>query len=414
MRLHRWCGLAMAGFIILSALTGSVLAFYHELDAALNPVFYTVPAEPQLLEPIALKNAALSYAGEGARISSLPLRIEAGHPVEFTVQGVEGFDRIYLNPHSGEVVGTRRWGDLSQGLTNLMPFLFKLHSALALPGRLGVLVLGIVALVWAFDCFVGFYLTLPRMSRHSGSGSLRGDGFWQRWKRAWQLRWLQGGLKLQFDLHRAGGLWLWPMLFVFAWSSVGFNLSTEVYRPIMGKLFQLQHPAFDLPTLAEPLVEPKIGWSEALRKARAVLAEQQARHGIEVRFEDRLQYRPGQGVYRYRVNTSRDIQSTYGSTEFYLDGNTGELLGMVFAVGQASGNTITSWLYGLHMGTVFGWPYRIFVSVFGLLVTMITITGVTIWLAKRRARRLAQHAKAQGRSGVADRRERPISYLPSA
>ena len=36
------------------------------------------------------------------------------------------------------------------------------------------------------------------------------------------------------DLHRAGGLWLWAMLFVFAWSSVAFNL-TPAYDAVMRK-----------------------------------------------------------------------------------------------------------------------------------------------------------------------------------
>jgi hypothetical protein len=35
--IHRWAGLAMAGFLLVAGLTGAVLAWYHELDALVNP-----------------------------------------------------------------------------------------------------------------------------------------------------------------------------------------------------------------------------------------------------------------------------------------------------------------------------------------------------------------------------------------
>ena len=38
--LHRYLGLATAVFLALAGLTGSVLAFHHELDEWLNPQFY--------------------------------------------------------------------------------------------------------------------------------------------------------------------------------------------------------------------------------------------------------------------------------------------------------------------------------------------------------------------------------------
>ncbi len=37
-RLHRWFGLAIALFLFVAGLTGAVIAWDHELDAALNPV----------------------------------------------------------------------------------------------------------------------------------------------------------------------------------------------------------------------------------------------------------------------------------------------------------------------------------------------------------------------------------------
>lgn len=35
--IHRYVGLVMAVFLVVAGLTGSLITFYHELDAAINP-----------------------------------------------------------------------------------------------------------------------------------------------------------------------------------------------------------------------------------------------------------------------------------------------------------------------------------------------------------------------------------------
>jgi uncharacterized iron-regulated membrane protein len=42
--LHRYAGLAMAGFLIIVGLTGSLLAFFTELEQLINPHWYPVHA----------------------------------------------------------------------------------------------------------------------------------------------------------------------------------------------------------------------------------------------------------------------------------------------------------------------------------------------------------------------------------
>ncbi len=74
-------------------------------------------------------------------------------------------DQVMINPYTGVVQGERRWGDITQGKKNIMPFIYRLHDSLAL-GIVGTYTFGIVSLLWTLDCFVGAYLTFPaRVSR---------------------------------------------------------------------------------------------------------------------------------------------------------------------------------------------------------------------------------------------------------
>lgn len=50
--------------------------------------------------------------------------------------------------------------------------------------------------------------------------------------------------------------------------------------------------------------------------------------------------------------------------------------------GQFAGDTATNWLTSLHMARVFGLPMQVFVCAMGLVVAMLSVTGVLIWIRK--------------------------------
>jgi uncharacterized iron-regulated membrane protein len=388
--LHRWVGLVIALFLVLAGLTGSLLAFYHELDGALNQrVMRVAPPTPDapLLDPIALR-AQIEQRYPGTWVHYVDLSPRAGHALTFYLESstdpLTGAhaelpnDEVFVDPYTGAVLGERKWGDLGQGLTNLMPFVYRLHYALAL-GTIGAYVFGIVALLWTVDCFVSAVLTFPR--RAAG-----GPGWFSRWRPAWGVRWTGGSYKLNFDLHRAGGLWLWAMLFVLAWSSVAFNLQ-EVYNPVMRTLFTHQ-PTVDslVPKQRAAIPQPALRWHDAQKIGRAHMAALAQERGFEVVRESGLSYDPQRALYRYRVQSDRDVATRWGSTSVYFDATSGALRASFVPTGEAAGDTVTTWLLALHMAAVWGLPFKIFVCVMGLVVVLLSGTGIYIWWKKRGAR----------------------------
>ena len=307
-------------------------------------------------------------------------------------------DQVFVNPYTGELLGERRWGDISQGLKNLMPFIYRLHFELAL-GVVGSYAFGIVALLWTLDCFVGAYLTFPARTRHGPTPvRARAKPWLARWWPAWQLRWRAGGHKLNFDLHRAGGLWVWAMLFVLAWSGVAFNLS-EVYDPVMRAVFAHQPAAAAVAPLPVPQLAPAIGWHEARDIGRRLMAEHGREKGFTVLHETALVHDPRTGTYRYQVKSSRDIRAQGGSTRLVFDADTGAFRGLWLPTGAASGDTVRMWLTSLHMalvgGIVGGLPMKLFVCAMGLVVALLSVTGVYVWWKKCKARQKSPLAAGQ-------------------
>ncbi|ARN80765.1 PepSY-associated TM helix domain-containing protein [Methylocystis bryophila] len=410
--LHRWVGLLMAVFLIVVGLTGSLLAFNMELERVFAPqLFAAEPSHPTRLSLAELAERADALVPQGrvryvqntapdqARIYFEPRVAPAtGKPYELD------FTEFFINPFTGEELGRRRSADLSQGLINLMPFIYDLHWRLAL-GGVGQLTLGVIALAWTLDCFVAFYLTLPQTTA----------SFWRRWKPAWLVKRNAGFYRLNFDLHRAPGLWLWALLFVFAWSSVMMDMRRPVYEWVMGSLFDFTSRIDDYEALPKRAVlAPGLDWRAAEAVGQRLLSEQGSAKGFTVGQPLSLAYFKELNAYSYQERSSRDIVGelhTDGANVTF-DADTGALLLLNLPSGQRLGNTIESWLYALHMGQVFGLPYRLFVCALGFVITMLSITGIYIWWRKRAARAGSGHSLAAER-GSGDIPEVEASAGPS-
>ena len=373
----------MASFLVIVGMTGSVLAFKTDLEHIINPQLFAKPrpgVPPLDLVALAENAAALVPLGKVSSVSFAgPDQVSVGfHPRKNPTTGQPydlGFTQLFLDPWTGQELGRRRYGDLSQGRVNLLPFVYQLHYELAM-GVPGVWVLGIVALLWTLDCFVGFYLTLPASNGR----------FWQRWKLAWLIKWRASTYRINFDLHRASGLWLWLALLIFGWSSVQMNLWDTVYTWTTRVVMDYRPVWTELHNLPEPLENPRLDWREALNTSQHLMAEEAASQAFSVEKPITLSFDADRGVYAYTVRSSREIKGKGGSTTVFFDANTGALLLLDLPTGQHSGNTFSNWLYELHTARVFGLTWRIFVCILGLVISVLSVTGIYVWWRKRRVR----------------------------
>jgi uncharacterized iron-regulated membrane protein len=273
-----------------------------------------------------------------------------------------------------------------------------LHYRLALPGSVGTWLFGIAALLWTFDCFVSFYLTFPlsvrrRSISQQAPATAARRSWWARWKIAWLVKWKASAFRLNFDLHRAGGLWVWLMLLVLAWTSVGFNLA-QVYTPVMKAVFNMPDSYGDLPTLKTPKAEPDLSWRDAHAVGRRLMGEMAKSAGFIVQREENLIYVPEKGVFFYSVRSDRDLIDEGGATYLLFDGSSGRFAGLSLPRGQNLGTTLHSWIFAFHEGKVWGLPFKIFLCVTGLVVAMLSVTGVYIWWKKHRARLFSRRRRA--------------------
>ena len=394
--LHRYLGLTMALFLIIAGVTGSVLAYHDELDEWLNPeLFFIAHQRAKFLPPVQLFELANNHArseqafGESAHIGTMPLNFQPGRSTLLWVSHDDGFSQLFINPYNGELIGTRDPGDLSESWHNLAGFIDRLHYSLWLPDRWGILLMGIIGLLWTLDCFISLATTFPVVKTFSLKR------FFSRWKRSWALgsnsglakafrnRSMRGSYTFHFLLHRAAGLWLWGLLLIFAWSSVALNMR-DVYQP-------MTYAALGEPvtTAKADFYSPVLDFEQALAIARSHAQYAAEKEGIELGHEGSLRYSSFSNTYVYNFNSDRDLYSrSSGGTSsarssIHINAHNGELLAIFWPTGQYPATTVTRWLYALHKGDAFGWPYQLLVCLLGLMVAYFSYSGVVIWWKKR-------------------------------
>jgi uncharacterized iron-regulated membrane protein len=182
-------------------------------------------------------------------------------------------------------------------------------------------------------------------------------------------------------------------LLVFAWSAVGMNLR-QVYTPVMATLTGMRKAGHDLlPQLSPPYPAPALSPAQAHAVGRRLMAEEAKIRGFEIERELFLYYAEDHGAFAYGVESSLDISDKNPRTEVYFNGN-GRFIAFDAPTGITAGNTLSSFLFNLHVAAIGGVWYRILVSLLGLTVAALTVTGVLVWWRKREKR--AAKAKDAG------------------
>jgi uncharacterized iron-regulated membrane protein len=382
---HRYIGLATALFLMMAGITGSLLAFNHELDEWLNPGFYEATAKGRALPPGELVDT-LQGQHPKLQVWYMEYPQEASHTAMLAAVARNDpatgkpFDEpnqvFYLDPVSGEELGRRVWGACCFQRENLIPFILEFHYNLTLPGNWGLWLMGLVAIAWVFDCFIALWLTLPR-----------GRPFWKKWSTAWKIK---GGhaYRLNFDLHRAGGLWLWLLLLPIAVSSVAMNLPSQVFKPAVSLFSPVEASVYEargrLP--AEQLGVTQLSYQQAYERA----LEEGKRLGLTAAI--------GELYYSFEYNFygagfGQHDTEAHGKSWLFFHGPDGRLLGQEIAGQGTLGERFYRLQLPIHGGRIIGLTGQVLIALLGVVIAMLSATGIYIWWRKLLARRSGKARK---------------------
>jgi uncharacterized iron-regulated membrane protein len=408
--LHRWFGLGLAIFLCQAGLTGALIAWDHEIDALLNPELFSAPASSVAALPPLRLAEIVEQEDPRVDVTFLPLSVEPGRTVMMSVTPRRDpatnkpfevdFDQVAVDPATGHVQGRRLWGAISLSRQQIVPFLYKLHFSMHLPEvsgiALGIWLMGIVALVWVVDAFIALWIAFP--SRKA-------------WKKSFAFRFDKGGYRLNFDLHRSGGVWAWLLLLPLAVTAVSMNLQGEVVRPIVSLLSPLAPSPFADRT-PNPEAPPSTVPRERVLASAALDAE---RLGLSAP-QGGFFYAPDFRVFGVGLYAPGDDHGDggLGNPWLYYDATSGLPAGTELPGRGSAGDLFLQLQFPLHSGRLLGVAGRVLISALGLVIAMLSVTGIVIWAKKRKVRVLAARRAPAQPLVPAERAPSPLGAEPSA
>jgi uncharacterized iron-regulated membrane protein len=377
-KIHLYIGLCAGAVFVLLGLTGSAIAWLHELDGTLNPdLFYAAPASPSL--------AGGAVPPTPAKVQALFDRLAAdpfyGRPALLTLPEHAGdvFVAWYRRPRSGKtspvaleisrqvmvdpqtlrVTGERNWGELGVSRRLLMPTLYHLHRYLV-GGEAGKIVIGISGLLLFVSALAGIVLWWPRLDRIAvrQAFTISRRGSWPRFN---------------YSFHRTVGFFAAPVLLLLGFSGWYFNLPNWVV-PLVGSVATVS-PGGQA-TNRMPRSGSPISPGQAMELAQALYPQARiSRLGLPAR---------DAAPYEIRARQPDEVRQGDGSTRITIDAYNGQVLRVRDPLRAPQGDTFLNWLFPLHTGEAFGIAGRVFISCFGLVPLLFFITGVVIWWKRRR------------------------------
>lgn len=408
---HRWAGLITAAFLFFSGVTGAVISWDHALDQWLNSHLTSAKSSGPA-KPSAELARLIETRDPRVRVTYLSTTPETGESLSYFVRPrvdpatgkrfEVNYNQVFLDPGTGEELGRREWGAVwPVTRETLVSFLYKLHYTMHIPefwgsDRWGMRLLGVIAIVWTIDCFVGFYLTLParrkaNAARPEAVTRQLDRGFWARWKPAWRIKTSGSWYRVNFDIHRAFGLWTWALLFVIAFTAFSLNLYFEVFSPLMKTVSNYTPTPHELrtPTPLDQPTQPKLSFADVIAKGEA---DGRSRGWAEP--VGAVSYAQQYDIYSARFFRPGDDHGAAGvdPAELYYDGQDGRLLGARVPWQGTAADIFVQVQFPMHSGRILGLPGRILISLMGIIVAALSATGVVIWYRKRRAR-LSARAK---------------------
>jgi len=348
---HSLLGLAFAAIIYLVCLTGTIAVFAPDLQRLELPRTAVATQLAPEAAARALGAAAKQVPGDASLNLTLPSPARQGASL---VAYRGRFERNWAVAEDGSLSPLEAvWTE----------FLLYLHICLHLPRSWGGFLVGLTG-VALLSSLVSGILAHPRVVRD-----------------AFHLR-LGGSRRLQeADLHNRLGIWALPFHFTLALTGALLGLSTLIvavlslllYRGDTARVYAL---FLDPPPPVDARAAPLPDIAALVRRAQAQMA------GAAV--ESIVVERPGRADMRVSVH-GRQPRLLVAQEEVQFDAR-GRALHVEHAADLALGTRMLGGIGQLHFGWFGGFPVRLAYGLLGLALCVVTSSGVTIWLARRRDR----------------------------
>ncbi|MET4262216.1 putative iron-regulated membrane protein [Bradyrhizobium sp. S3.12.5] len=371
LQVHSIAGLVLALLLSLIALTGVIMSFEDEIVDHLNAgIMRVVPPTAPALLPDELA-ARLKVAPDAGKVAAIMLSSDPSAAVHVRFARDEQGARpssLYVDPYDGHVLGVPRGEDFFATVR-------RLHRWLLIPGDAkgwGRQVTGVAALGMIVMLISGLVLRWPRRASSVKMWLKPNFGL--------------SGRGLYRSLHAVIGTWVLPVYLVM--TLTGLWYSFDWYKDGVVWLLSRPHVAAAKMQPKQPRPPGRPEPAQPVGFDRAWSAFKYEESDGFARAQLTLPTAPGT-VMRIR-SWPKDSTLESMRDEFRIDAVTGQIISAERYADKTLGEKAVASVLDIHRGAVLGWPGKFAFMIAAALMPLFAVTGVLLYLSRRKLRRPAQ------------------------
>lgn len=378
-KIHLWLGLASGLVVMVVALSGSILVFEKEIDEAVNRDFYFAAAGGARLPVDSLVRNVQAF-DPSLELTEIE-HIRNGEQRNFIISGKKDGATwmVAVNPYTGAVLRSINHDE------RFFTTVLHLHRYL-LAGAVGKAVTGVSCIIFLLLIGTGLVLWWPKRYRNL--------------KQRLKVKWAGSRKRLTWDLHAVGGFYVHLLLFVIAltgltWSYKWFN--NGIFMLFDGKPMQ----KYTAPNnrVQQPLA---YGFYEQVYREANRRLPNRGKLSLMLPKADSLSVTVSKENYDAPVTNMVDY--------LFFERGTGQLLKERLYKNESMGMKVRRIVYPIHTGQIYGLPTKIIAFIVCLVAASLPVTGVFIWLGRKKKQKKAAVTREQS-TGYLAPVERPATRI---
>lgn len=356
-KLHLWLGLSSGLIVFIVALTGSILVFEEEIDEFFNPEFYKVAAIGDHKLPVDGIVLDIQKQFQIKKIERIHSFYNPERSLIITGTDAAKKDQIFsVDPYTGKVLAT------IPEKSRFFSVVLDLHRHLIL-GEFGKAITGISCLIFVFMLLSGLVLWWPKKIKNL--------------KQRLTVKWNASFKRVNWDFHSTFGFYTFLLLLTISltgltWSYKWFE--SGIYLLADGTI-KKPSAKVENPTKTDPKLDNFSFYQNIFSKTDSIY---KYKGDVQIRMpSDTIN-----SIMVIKLNIEKSIPNI--SSIAYFDKYTGEIVKIKPYESFSTGDKVRRLIYPIHTGSIYGYPTKILAFLVCLFAVTLPITGLLIWLGRRK------------------------------
>lgn len=369
--LHLWLGWITGLIMLVVCLTACIWVFQDEITGLTEPETKVTPQSLPVIPPSALITIADSmYPGKKLSYATY----QQGRAIYLALgEGRSGNTILRLNPYDGKVVSVK---ERKKGETDFFRFILNGHRFLWLPYEIGRPIVNYGTMIYVIILITGVVLWWPKKWNKTTK------------EQSFKIKWKASFKRVNYDLHNVLGFYslliltaiaLTGMVYGIEWYSKGLYWATSGGKTLP-EFKRMSSDSLQAGKFYTSRQAMDLAWNK-------VVGQHPEAEGFYYSFPDTAKPASTIGITIYPT-----AGKYYNNRSFTFDQHTlvqlpGNKVYETRFEDAALGDKIRRMNFDIHVGSILGLPGKILAFFAALIGASLPVTGVIIWLGKRKKKK---------------------------